>query len=331
MKQQTYLLLNLLEEGKTCNEICEILHISNKQLYNNLTNIKNKGFLYSRKYTSKGDIIYKTVNYIPEEDNTSSIKLEEQYIKILVISDLHFGNEKERLDRVIRAFNYCKKNNIHIIFCCGDFLDGTYSQGIQTIKQFYDQVDYFIKNYPFDKNILTFGVGGDHDLSGMTNRGQNFLEAIYNYRHDCIIPSFGNAIVNIKNTNILLHHHLPKDSLPENIAINLFGHSHKFTVHYSKEGQLLVKAPSLSDINVQSYDLLPSAFEIELIYEKEELKMVHFNQIHFGNKDYILGQLSYEIPFIKKKKMEETELYESARETQVDKFIKQDKILAPLF
>ena len=320
MKDQTNLLLTLLEQGISCNEICQTLHISNRQLYNNLTNIKNKGFLFSRKYKSNGDILYQTTNYIPDEDNTNVIKLEEQYIKILVMSDLHFGNEKERLDRINRIYDYCTRNNIHIIFCCGDFLDGTYSQGVQTIKEFYKQVDYFIKNYPFDKNILTFGVGGDHDLSGITGCGQNFLEAIYNYRHDCIVPSFNNAIVNIKNTNILLHHKLPKDIILDNNIINLFGHSHKYSINY-KDGCFMVKVPSISDINVQSFNVLPSVFEMELTYEKDQLKLVQFNQLYFGDKEYLLNELAYEIPSNKKKKFEDYETSETG--SQVNKFMKR--------
>ena len=326
MKDQTKTLLSLLEEGKTCNEICEILHISNKQLYNNLTNIKNKGFLFSRSYSSKGDITYKTTNFVPQDDITNSISLKEPYFKVLVISDLHFGNSKERLDRVNRAFNYCIKNNIHIIFCCGDFIDGTFSRSIQTIPEFYEQVDYFLKNYPFDKSILTFGVGGDHDLSGITNCGQDFLEAIYNYRHDCIVPSYGNAIVKINNTEVLLHHYTTMDNVPGNIIVNFFGHSHKYTINYEKNGQLLVKVPSISDINVQAFDLLPSALEVEFIYEKNELKLLRFGQIYFGDKDYLLNQVSYEMTSNKKKNFNEIDACsQSIGESQTDKFIKRLK------
>ena len=276
--------------------------------------------MFSRNYTSEGDIIYKQENTIPEEDNTSVLKLDDSYLKILVISDLHFGNSKDRLDRIDRAFNYCLKNNIHIIFCCGDLLDGTYSQVIQNIPEFYEQVDYFIKKYPFDKNILTFGVGGDHDLSGITDKGQNFLEAIYNYRHDCIIPSFCNAIIKIKDASILLHHHIQKGKIPGNYFINFFGHSHKYDVNIEKNGRMVVKVPSLSDINVQTYDLLPFAIEAELIYEKGKLSIIRMGQIYFGDKDYMLNKVTYEIPSNKKKKFEDVD--ENIQETD-GQFVKK--------
>lgn len=58
-------------------------------------------------------------------------ELQENNLKLLVISDLHFGNELERIDLVNRAYNYCIKNNIHIILCTGDIVDGSYSSGVQ--------------------------------------------------------------------------------------------------------------------------------------------------------------------------------------------------------
>ena len=50
MSDQTVKLIKLIKEGKTCNDICGILGISNKQLFNNLTNLRNKGFFLKRKY-----------------------------------------------------------------------------------------------------------------------------------------------------------------------------------------------------------------------------------------------------------------------------------------
>ena len=74
-------------------------------------------------------------------------------MKFLLISDLHFGNELENLKLIDRAYNYCIKNGINIILCGGDFIDGSFSKGSQKITDLYDQIEYFIKNYPQDKNI----------------------------------------------------------------------------------------------------------------------------------------------------------------------------------
>jgi hypothetical protein len=55
-----------------------------------------------------------------------------------------------------------------------------------------------LKNYPFDKSILNFWVGGNHDNSGIYGVAQDILEAIKNYRHDIIATSYNNTFVNVK-------------------------------------------------------------------------------------------------------------------------------------
>ena len=150
MKQRTIELINLLEEGKTCNEICNTLGISNKQLYTYLTNLKNKGFFYNRKYYATGDITYKplatTINSSTNNENTIITSTTQNIFKCLAISDLHFGNLLDRVDLINKVFDFCKQNDIHIIFCCGDLVDGTFTKGIQKIQRYYEQLDYFAKN-----------------------------------------------------------------------------------------------------------------------------------------------------------------------------------------
>ena len=73
------------------------------------------------------------------------------------------------------AKNYCIKNDIHIILCGGDLIDGSFSKGSQKISDLYQQIDYFIKNYPHDDSILTFGVAGDHDLSALGKFSINMM------------------------------------------------------------------------------------------------------------------------------------------------------------
>lgn len=53
LSDKTKLLLNSIMEKKSANEIANILGISNRQLYNYLTVLKNKGFFFERKFNSK--------------------------------------------------------------------------------------------------------------------------------------------------------------------------------------------------------------------------------------------------------------------------------------
>lgn len=111
MTENQELLLRLIKEGRTCNDISKELNISNKQLYNRLLTLKNNGIILERKYYSNGQITYKIpsaslVVYNKTKTSYNNILSlhEEEDMKMLVISDLHFGNKLERLDLVDNAF-----------------------------------------------------------------------------------------------------------------------------------------------------------------------------------------------------------------------------------
>ena len=301
MSEQTIKLIELINEGKTCNEICHILNISNKQLYNNLTILQNKGFYYKRKYYSNGAIVYEPIKSIKKinefyTSNESSIITDsnELELKVLLISDLHYGNEFERNDLVDRAFNYCIKNDIHIIFLCGDMIDGTFSRVEQCISNAYEQIEHFVKDYPFDKNILTFGVCGDHDQSVCMNNGQDIIEILKNYRHDIIISDYNNVLVNIKNDKIQLHHHNKHGKLIKSkSSIVLYGHCHKYSCEQEKSKILHIYVPSLSDLNFNQP--MPTAIQMTLQFDKGYIYDTYLNQIYFGNEDYILNEIKFNL------------------------------------
>ena len=62
MNPKTKLLINLIKQKKTCNEICEELNISNKQLYSYLTVLQNKGILLKKHIMTL--VIFFIVNFV---------------------------------------------------------------------------------------------------------------------------------------------------------------------------------------------------------------------------------------------------------------------------
>lgn len=298
MLEQTSKLIQLLKEGKSCNEISSELNISNRQLYNRLTTLKNKGLLLKRKYYSTGDIIYRPVKTISEmkkmDKNLETAIIttpEEKELKCIIISDLHFGNSKERTDLMKCVYEYCAKNNIHIILGGGDMIDGTFNKEEQSLEQVFDQIEYFLKNYPFDKSILNFWVGGNHDIDGIYDEFQDILKAVENYRHDIIAPGYNNAYINIKNDQIhLFHHILGGKFIPGDGSIVIHGHAHKYATEY--RNNLCIAAPSLSEIG----DVLPTAIEMTISFERGIIREAHLKQLMFmNNKTYIMSEVNYDL------------------------------------
>lgn len=212
------------------------------------------GMRYTRSYYSDGSIKYKkisTMQALKSYMNVSQSKtiitdINENNMKFLLISDLHFGNELERIDLIDRAYNYCVKNGINIILCGGDLIDGAFTKGKQKISDLYQQIEYFIKNYPQDKNILTFSVAGDHDISAFNTTSLDIVEMCNNFRHDIIIGGYNNAEINLKNDKIHLYHHIENGSLLQTSApIILHGHSHQYLTEIKNDSLTFCSKKSL--------------------------------------------------------------------------------------
>lgn len=297
MTDLTKQLLKLMTEGKTINEISEQMGLSNKQLFNIISTIENKGFEFNRKYYYNGDIIYIPNNSFFEESKkgvdiiTSS---KEQYFEALVISDLHIGSIKERLDLLNEVYNYCAKEGIHIIINCGDVIDGMYGIFEKIHDNINDQIDYAVKNYPFDKNILNFVTLGDHDYDAMKRYGQNFARVLQSYRHDIVSLGYGIGQINIKNDNIFVRH--PSDNFKElklntiNKFFSLNGHSHRMGLNTANNGTT-VNVPALSNMLYDSKPMIPSAVKIKLEFKNGFINKGTFVQILFDKQIYEINEL----------------------------------------
>lgn len=288
-------LLQLIKEGKNNREICEIFNISFNQLYDELLKLKTKGVKYSRKYYSDGSIKYNKIKKLKKlNENVNKTIItdnQENNMKFLFISDLHFGNEFENLGLIDRAYNYCIKNGINIILCGGDFIDGSFSKSPQKITDLYDQIEYFIKNYPQDKNILTFGVAGDHDFSTLKRASLDIIEICNNRRHDIIIGGYNNAEINIKNDKIHLFHNILGGRMHSAQApIILCGHLHKYMTQ-QKNNSLYITLPTLSNINQQ----MPSALELDVSFSKGYISSAVIKHLYFGTQDFVLSESEFNL------------------------------------
>lgn len=270
-------LIPCINSGFSNEYMCNKFNLTRQELYKELSKLRNNGLLIKNKYYSDGSINFRVNTFYEKHTSSESIITgpNENYMKVLAISDLHFGSVAERLDLVNKAFEYCAKNDINIILCCGDFIDGVFNKIEQKIKNPYDQIEYFLKNYPHDDNILTFGVGGDHDLSAFKTCGVDIREACKNNRTDIIIPEYTNVDINIKNDNIHLYHSTENRKIAYTPSfICLHGHSHKFL--YSVNGNRInVNIPSLSDILVQN----PGVVEISFSFYKGYVNSLHIKHI----------------------------------------------------
>lgn len=292
-------LIDLINKNVSNTDICNELNITFSELTAKLLELKNLGISYQRKYYSNGMIQYVPISRISclknnakqsQEETIITDKFENE-IRIVASSDFHYGNSGCRQDLIEKAFDYCVQNGIHIIMCGGDLLDGVFSKGTQIISDPYEQVKYFLENYPHDDSILTFSVGGDHDLSILNSSCLDLSLITSNYRPDVIIPGYNNSIINIKNDMIHLYHHTENGvKFTRDAGITLHGHSHNYSIKTSYNGKSLdICVPSLSNI----LQPVPTILDMSIKFKNGFISEVCVKQIMLENKPIVLGEFNY--------------------------------------
>lgn len=279
-------LIKLIKEDKTINEICESLNYSRNKVYKMLLNIKNNGYTINRKYYYNGDIKYKLVkgpNLYDKNSIEIKMKNTENKFRAIIISDLHIGSDKQRLDLLNQVYNYCIKNNINIILNSGDIVDGWFGKNKKINKDLEHQFNYLLKKHPFDKNILNFICLGNHDVDSFYRYGINLMSILENYRHDLIPFAVGEGTIKVKNGNIILFHQTDNEQISLNNYENSLifeGHHHRFATYYNRAlNNNLIYVPSISDIYINKQITIPSILSIELDLEANVFTHGVINQL----------------------------------------------------
>lgn len=264
-------------------EICEYLNISHEVFVSLINELQKRGRIIIRKYLENGRIKYsfgrsyelsKSGNFINDEVRINHLKNSDT-IKMMVMSDLHFGSIYERLDLIDNAFSYCAKNGINIILNCGDFINGVQKKSVQKVLYVDKQVERFLEKYPYDKNIITLGVLGNHDIDAF-KYGVNLADACYFNRPDVAISYNSSLNIKYQSENILLSHGDISNCNIENglNKIIFCGHYHKYSL-FSINNKLKIDVPSLSDMSKGR----PSVLILEMDLNKGRIQNIEIKNI----------------------------------------------------
>ena len=268
LSESSLRILELINSGYTINDIASDLNITHKQLYNRLNILKNQGFDFNRKYFINGQTLLKkrnmkTLTETKEENNDTA--------RMIIISDTHIGSSEDNIKALNDAYDYCIKNNIHVIINGGDLVEGAGgTMASPKIKNLYDQVSYLIENYPFDKNILNFTLLGNHDTHIFKEQGLNIEEVLKARRQDIVPIGFAYGTVSIKKDKLSIYHKISEiqaKSYDANICIK--GGSHMNKLHFYDSNNLVIHAPAMCSIDMNHGHLyMPQMLDMELTFDK---------------------------------------------------------------
>lgn len=298
-------IIEYIKEDKSMREIADILNISEKQLYVRIKQIIAYGYQIIPSYNYSSDIKYKLSNELEKEERKNSVTINipslTKEFRCLAISDIHIGNIKSNIEFVKKVYEYASNNDINIILNCGDLIEGDYSTDKKSISDIYKQIEELIKKYPYDKNIRTFTILGNHDYHALHYNNIDISKTIANARYDIIPIGFGKGIVNISNDSLLLQHELSVVENPEicnNSKIILVGHGHEMkTKIYDK---LLLCVPTLSNVTPdKTQNVVPGMLDITLYMKHGRFDYLSATHFIIDNKVIEVSQTRAKIKFLK--------------------------------
>lgn len=300
MSETNKKILQMIKENFYLNEISAITGLTSKQIFHRISMLSCEGYNFSKKYFYSGDIIYELQEkLISEKDVALITSPRNNQLKAVFISDLHFGNKKDRIDLLNQIYEYCIKEGIHIIINCGDILDGVFgSEDTKKITNPEKQIDYLQKNYPYDKNILNFICLGNHDYSVLKKTGQNLETILSTKRHDLVSLGYGIGKLKVKNEEILIKHFaIPiikhYDSISSNFT--LIGHTHRAQSTISNN-KIEIYVPSLSDMQSEKDKFpFPGFISADISFKNGFFEHIILHQYIILDRIYKINETQYNI------------------------------------
>lgn len=251
---------DLIRNGKTIREIRQETNTNFRNLSLMVWNITQKNNMVP-DINDSGEL-----RYVFDDECMNTISIDLKYahnFRAMVISDTHFGNSYSNFEYLDLIYDYCRRNGIHIIIHCGDFIDGTFSREYRDNKMPKAQIINAINNYPFDDRILNLVCFGNHDYSAF-EMGINIREKIQRQRYDIIPFALGCGVINIGSDIFYVRHKIEGfNYMPIENHFALDGHSHKMMIT-SRSNFVKINVPTLSDLCFDENQSFPGAIDMNL-------------------------------------------------------------------
>lgn len=133
------------------------------------------------------------------------------HTQLCVVSDTHFGNNRQQLHLLNEIYEEAYKRGIDTVLHVGDVVDGNYpnrpeNPRLQFLHGFDEQVGYVVDMYPKVSGITTKYILGSHDETHYKN-GQATVNAwIKRCRDDMEYLGQDSAIIDINGVKIAMDH-----------------------------------------------------------------------------------------------------------------------------
>ena len=272
MTEREQLVLSLMSNRVALDKIKDVLSLSDHEFLITLKNIRANYPNLTRQLDSEGTYFLIPVDQEIQPSNRVRINVLEDSFKLLLISDLHIGNKRDRLDLFDTVFDHATKKGIHYIANTGDIVENTYylKPNKLRLKTLRGQITSYVRNYPYSPHIITINLYGNHDLKKDEDE-LDVAQTIELERPDIISLGYGQGFIDIQNDFITLEHNLCNTTKHRNAEypITFRGHSHK-TKYDLRRDNALIFVPSLSDALPTNYSEKPLKGFMESEFKLDE-------------------------------------------------------------
>ena len=166
------IVLNLIYNGKSTEEIKHLLNISHQELYKILINLRKKGYNFLSKCYINGERNYEIIKEMyPDLGKSIITSPDDKNINLMIISDLHFGSYYEDVKLLHSIYDYCIKRNIHVLLNVGDLIEGDIKNNSFNNTKIYGekQINHALKVHPYSEDIYSLEV---LTVDGHVKRGE---------------------------------------------------------------------------------------------------------------------------------------------------------------
>lgn len=243
------IIFNLICDGKSSNEICDMIGIGVEGYINFLKYMYYELFLYGNYnekiylaiirsalidayklfksniliHTSKENMVIEPskmrLRGINDEiiltnsyvSNLSNIDCGNTF-KFIVISDLHAGSKFENFSYLDEIYNEATKMGINDIFISGDIAEGCHANYNRCKSKYSStkaQVNHILEDYPYDKNIKNHILLGNHEAFPIIIEGYDMCNDL-KARSDFDVSGYRSAYYKINNEYVSLKHEISR-------------------------------------------------------------------------------------------------------------------------
>lgn len=124
---------------------------------------------------------------------------------ICIISNIEYGSDKERFDRIKEIYDICEAKGIDTIINCGNLSAKFNKQENKTNTEITnDLIEYITNNHPYSKNIKFYTISGNNEISHLEKNNINICEGIIKKRNDIIYLGDNEVDVVLDDLNVRL-------------------------------------------------------------------------------------------------------------------------------